>query len=132
VKNWLAAFTRQVHTESMSTRTTLALAIAAGFIGGVASQRIMPIPVRAQEQASVPHEIRAHKFVLVDDAGVDRGVFGFNSKAAPDIEMMDPKGHTWTYQGMSGWHKGMLPDATCSTCLHKPAKDSTPSADGAT
>ena len=119
----------------MSTKTTLALAVAAGFMGGIVSQRILPTPVRAQEQASVPQEIRAHKFVLVDDAGVDRGVFGFNWKGAPDIEMMDAKGHIWVprYQGNDPWHRGMLPDATCQTCARKPAKkDSTPSPDGAT
>jgi hypothetical protein len=108
----------------MSTKTTIALAIAAGFIGGIASQRILPTPVRAQEQVSVPQEIRTHRFVLVDDNGVDRGVFGFDWKAAPDIELMDPKGHTWVprYQGNDLGHRAMLPDATCTTCPRKPAK----------
>ena len=77
-------------------------------------------------------EIRAHKFVLVDDAGVDRGVFGFNRKAAPDMELMDPKGYTWAPRYMGSSHV-FLPDTTCQTCPHKPAKkDSKPSADGTT
>jgi hypothetical protein len=128
----------------MSTKTTIALAVAAGFLGGVASQRILPTPVRAQEQASVPQEIRAHKFVIVDDAGVDRGVFGFpnnvdggvfgfiNKGLSPDIELMDSKGHTWTPRYMGSSHV-FLPDTTCQTCPRKPAKkDSTPSPDGTT
>jgi hypothetical protein len=118
----------------MSTRTTVAFAIAAGFIGGVASQRIMPTPVRAQEQASVPREVRAHRFALVDDAGVNRGVFGFNKDGSPRIVLMEANGRTWalTRNGY-GAREGMLPDTTCSSCPRKPPKkDSTPSPDGAT
>jgi hypothetical protein len=118
----------------MSTRTTVAFAIAAGSIGGVASQRIMPTPVRAQEQASVPQEIRAHKFVLVDEAGVNRGVFGFNKEDSPRIQLMEANGRVWglTLNGYA-YRDPMLPDATCTTCPRKAAKkDSKPSADGAT
>jgi hypothetical protein len=116
----------------MSTKTTIALAIAAGFMGGIASQRILPTPVRAQEQASVPQEIRAHKFVLVDDASVDRGVIGFDKRGDPVIETMDVKGHTWESNWTSSPHV-FLPDATCQTCPRKPAKkDSTPSPSGTT
>ena len=103
----------------MSTKTTVLLAMAAGYIGGLASNRFAPAVVHAQEQPSVPQEIRAHKFVLVDDNGVDRGVFGFNYKAAADIELMDLKGHTWGYQANDAWHRGMPPDATCQTCARK-------------
>lgn len=105
----------------MSTRTTIAIALAAGFIGGIASQRIMPAPVHAQDQSQVTPEVRAHKFVLVDEAGVDRGVIGFaefRGAPYPTIELMDTAGRTWTMRG-SIWHAGLLPDATCTTCLHK-------------
>jgi hypothetical protein len=117
------ALTGWVHTESMSTRTTLALAIAAGFIGGVASQRILPTPVRAQEQASVPQEVRAHKFVLVDEAGVNRGVFGFNKEDSPRIQLMEANGRIWGLT-LNGYARRdpMLPDATCTSCPRKPAK----------
>ena len=106
----------------MSTKTTIALALAAGFIGGTISQRIVPTPVRAQDQPSVPREIRAHKFVLVDDSGVNRGVFGFpvtnRTRGYPGIELMDPKGETTslTVRPRFALPLGMLPDATCQTC----------------
>jgi hypothetical protein len=107
----------------MSTKTTIALAIAAGFIGGIASQRIMPVPVRAQEQTTVPPEIRAHRFVLVDEAGVNRGVFGFTKRDSPRIQFMEANGRTWGVR-LNGYadRDPMLPDATCTTCPRKPAK----------
>jgi hypothetical protein len=105
----------------MSPKTTIALALAAGFIGGIASQRIVPAPVWAQEQASVPQEIRAHKFVLVDEAGVSRGVFGFDKYQRPNIELMDTKGQTWGFKANPPFRHGdMLPDATCQSCSRKP------------
>jgi hypothetical protein len=111
----------------MSTKTTIALAVAAGFLGGVASQRILPTPVRAQEQASVPQEIRAHKFVLVDDTGVNRGVFGFIRDGSPRIQLMDANGRTWGLN-RNGYadRDPMLPDATCTSCPRKPAKKGSP------
>jgi hypothetical protein len=101
----------------MSTKTTIALAIAAGFLGGIASQRIVPAPVMAQDQGTVPQEIRAHKFVLVDDTGVDRGVFGFNKHGAPRIVLMEADGRTWEARlNAYAYREGMLPDATCPNC----------------
>lgn len=109
----------------MSPRTTIVLALAAGFVGGTISQRI--VPVHAQDQPSVPQEIRAHKFVLVDESGVDRGVFGFGNRGA-DIEFMDRKNHTWTVQGINTVlfdNPHLLPDATCQVCALKHAKKPT-------
>lgn len=93
----------------MNTRTTVALALAAGFLGGIASQYIMPAPVWAQAQTSVPREIRAHTFVLVDEAGVSRGVFGFDKNRRPTIELMDVQGHTWGFTKVPFRHGEMLP-----------------------
>ena len=82
----------------MSTKLTVVIALVAGFIGGTISHIVEPTPVRAQEQVPIPQEIRAHKFVLVDDSGVDRGVFGFaltkKGDSYPTIELMDTKGGT--------------------------------------
>jgi hypothetical protein len=100
----------------MTTKATLLLAIAAGFLGGVISQRLVPTPVRAQNDAPVPPEIRAHKFVLVDPAGVDRGVFAFNNHGDPRIELMDADGRTWGVRFGRIYRNGMLPDATCASC----------------
>jgi hypothetical protein len=44
----------------MTTKTTVAFSIAAGFLGGIASQRLVPAPVWAKEAAPVPAEIRAY------------------------------------------------------------------------
>ncbi len=38
----------------MTTKTTIVPALAAGFIGGIVSQRLVPAMVSAQDQASVP------------------------------------------------------------------------------
>jgi hypothetical protein len=103
----------------MNTKTTVAIALAAGFIGGMASPRLVPAPVWAQEQVSVRQEIRAHKFVLVDEAGVSRGVLGFDKYQRPSIEMMDVKGNTWGFRGILNRHGDMLPDATCQSCARK-------------
>jgi hypothetical protein len=112
-----------MHTKWMSNKTTIVLALAAGFLGGIVSQRMVPAPVWAQEQASVPQEIRAHKFLLVDETGVSRGVFGFDKHQRPNIEVMDAKGQTWGFEANPPFRHGdMLPDATCQTCRSKPDK----------
>jgi hypothetical protein len=109
--------------DGMSNKTTIALALTAGFIGGTISQHTIPTPVLAQGQTPVPQEIRAHKFVLVEDAGVNRGVFGFyqNVRAGsfPGIEYMDVRGNTHAVR-ISTAHIGMLPDSSCKTCQKKP------------
>jgi hypothetical protein len=79
----------------------------------------MPAPVHAQD---IPQEIRAHKFVLVDDQGVNRGVFGFykDEKGGrhPVIELLTARGHITSPGG--AYARGMLlPDATCQTCPRK-------------
>jgi hypothetical protein len=88
----------------MNTKLTITLALAAGFLGGLASRDFGPAPVYAQAPA-VPQEIRAHKFVLIDDAGVARGVFGMESNGYPQIEVYQPKGRRGfvaVYQAV-GW-----------------------------
>jgi hypothetical protein len=76
----------------MSNRTTLILAVAAGFIGGIASQHLAITPVFAKEPASAAKEIRAEKFVIVDENGLPRGAFGINPKDGwPTIEFTGDK-----------------------------------------
>jgi hypothetical protein len=86
----------------MNTRTTLTMAIAAGFLGGVVSQRIAVAPVFAQAPSA---EIRAKKFVLVDENGIARGVFGLETNGSAAIEITDAKGRVYTapwYSARSG------------------------------
>jgi hypothetical protein len=77
----------------MSAKTTLAFAAAAGFLGGIASQHIAPALVHAQAQPSIPKEIRAETFVIVDHDGKPRGAFGIDKKYGPVIEITDAKGN---------------------------------------
>jgi hypothetical protein len=79
----------------MSNKTTITLALTAGFIGGIASQRIMPKAVYAQTQTPAL-EIRAQSFVVVDQKGVPRGAFGIDRQNGwPTVEITDPKGHAY-------------------------------------
>jgi hypothetical protein len=44
----------------------------------------------------VPSEIRAEKFVIVDEDGLPRGAFGFSAKGRwPTLEVTDKKGRAW-------------------------------------
>jgi hypothetical protein len=98
----------------MSNKTTIALALAAGFIGGTISQHILPTTVHASESV-----VRAHRFLLVDEKGVDRGAFGFytddQGAELPALEVMRRNGHVSTPGGLKvDGH--LLPDETCTTC----------------
>ncbi len=80
----------------MSTKSTVVFAFAAGLAGGIVSQRIFVSPVYAQAPTSAPSEIRAERFVIVDDNGLPRGAFGFSTKDDwPILEITDKKGHAW-------------------------------------
>lgn len=57
---------------------TLALALAAGLLGSTLSRYMVPTVVFAEAQSTVPKEIRAQRFTLVDENGTVRGVFAVN------------------------------------------------------
>lgn len=80
----------------MRTSFTVALALIAGFLGGLASRSWSPAPVYAQAPAAPPAELRAQKFVLVDENGVARGVFGLEANGSPAVEVADAKGRVYT------------------------------------
>jgi len=86
----------------MNCKFTITLALVAGFIGGMASRYLGPAPVYAQTP-TVPQEIRAHKFVLVDEGGVARGAFGIEANGAPQIEVSDGKGRGVLVYVPEGW-----------------------------
>ena len=96
----------------MSNRITIAFALAAGFIGGAGFHYLFtPMPVRAQTQTPPPLEIRARKFVLVDENGTALGVFGFRSDGSPDVQIGDGKGYTASARwGPVFRKKSVLPD----------------------
>jgi len=77
-------------------KATVVLAFVAGLTGGTVSQRLLGTPVRAQAPAPEAKEIRAERFVLVDENGTPRGAFGIDAKyGLPTLEWTDPKGHLW-------------------------------------
>jgi len=75
----------------MKSRFTTVLALAAGFTGGLASRYIEPLPVSANAPATL-QEIRAQKFILVDETGLPRAVFGIEENGSPEVEVIDSKG----------------------------------------
>jgi hypothetical protein len=75
----------------MSTKFTIALALAAGFAGGLASHFCVPPSAGAQEKPPIPREIRAHRFVLVDENGATQSVLGFVSDGSPDLQIARDK-----------------------------------------
>jgi hypothetical protein len=80
------------NTEAMNTKATTLLALVAGFIGGAMSHYLfVPMSVRAQGPAQSSPEIRAQKFVLVDENGMARGVFGFRDDGTPDMQVKPAK-----------------------------------------
>jgi hypothetical protein len=78
----------------MDSKLTVTVAIAAGLAGGLLFRYIAPAPVLAQNQPSVPKEIRAQSFVLVDQKGTAFGLLGFSPKGEPVIKLLDPQGKT--------------------------------------
>jgi hypothetical protein len=81
--------------DPMSTKATVVLAFVAGLTGGTVSQRLVGAPVRAQAPAPEAKEIRAERFVLVDENGTPRGAFGIDANSLPTLELIDKKGHLW-------------------------------------
>ncbi|HKE28442.1 MAG TPA: hypothetical protein VKB88_39100 [Bryobacteraceae bacterium] len=105
----------------MNAKITTVLGLVAGFIGGAMSHYLfVPMPVRAQAPVQVLPEIRAQKFVLVDESGEARGVFGLRNNGTPDLQVRfdKPKGPLKFLSaevGSARWEgvtseKNMLPD----------------------
>ena len=69
----------------MLNRTlALALAFAAGLLGGALSRGAVPTLVFAQAESTAPKEIRAQRFTLVDEHGTMRGIFAIEPPALPN------------------------------------------------
>jgi len=78
--------------SDMSNKLTVLLAAIAGSAGGLLSRYAGPAPVYAQTPAAIPQEIRARRFVLVDETGTPRGAFGVETNDSVQIEVQDKKG----------------------------------------
>ncbi|SPE28700.1 hypothetical protein SBA3_1480018 [Candidatus Sulfopaludibacter sp. SbA3] len=93
---WVRSASPRVYNGRMRTTLTIALALGAGYLGGLASHYGLPTSVYAQAPAAPTAEIRAQKFVLVGANGVARGVFGIEANGAPVVEIVSDKGRVYT------------------------------------
>jgi len=109
----------------MKTKYSVVLALLAGFAGGFVSHYFAPqrayaqaeahaqAPGNMQAQASSSPEIRAKKFVLVDENGSARGVFGIESNGAPVIEITDSKSRVYVPEWDRPGHTIILGGPNC-------------------
>ena len=92
----------------MNIRATVVLAFAAGLTGGVVSQPIINTSVYAMP-ISATKEIRAEKFVLVDNNGSPWGAFGIGAKDGwPTLEVKGKNGRLYRVlldDASFGWGK---------------------------
>ena len=73
-------------------KLNVALALAAGFVGGALSHYLAPAPVRAEALPPVPAEVRARSFLLVNEYGSVIGKFTAARGGRPSIRLFDPTG----------------------------------------
>lgn len=84
----------------MNRKLNLGLSLATGLLGGFLSHYISPKLVHAQTQAAPPKEIRAQRFVLVNDSGAPSGLFGFDQDGNANVILLDKAGKvTWSASG---------------------------------
>ncbi len=77
-------------------KTTVVVAFAAGLLGGIASRYFSPQAVHAQ---SLPSELRAQKFVLVDERGAVLGILAQESGRSA-LKLFDADGREiWSAGG---------------------------------
>jgi hypothetical protein len=84
-------------------KKNIALAFAAGLVGGVISTYVSPRLAYAQSQP--PSEIRAQSFSLVNQEGVTMGNFSFDTEGRPKLLLRDQHGHeVWSVVGEHHWN----------------------------
>jgi hypothetical protein len=89
-------------------KSTIAVALAAGLIGGVISRYGAPAPVHAQ-QAQPPVEVRAQRFVLVNPDGGVAGTFTVEQPKPTDIPFTPPSIRLLDWSGKEIWSAGGNP-----------------------
>ncbi|MGH9762829.1 MAG: hypothetical protein ACREDR_13275 [Blastocatellia bacterium] len=109
----------------MNGKYSILLALFAGFAGGFVSHYLAPPRAYAQVQASAHAlseargqasplaEIRAQKFVLVDEKGIPRGVFGIENNGAPVVEITDSKNRVFVVDWDRAGHTIFLGGPNC-------------------
>lgn len=83
----------------MTRKLNLILSMLVGFCGGILAPYLSPKVVRAQEPRQSERVVSAQKFILVNDHGVQAGIFGFDKNGSPEITLVDPAGNViWSTQ----------------------------------
>jgi len=83
-------------------RLNLALALAAGFAGGVLSHYLAPPAAQAESRPAPAMEVRAHSFVLVNGMGHVVGSFAADPGDRPALRLFDANGReVWSAAGPS-------------------------------
>jgi hypothetical protein len=93
-------------------KSTIAVALAAGVIGGVISRYISPAPVLAQQaQAQSPAavELRAQRFVLVNPDNSVAGTFTVEQPKPTDVPFTLPSVRLLDSSGKEIWRAGGSP-----------------------
>jgi hypothetical protein len=93
-------------------RMTIAIALAAGLVGGVISRYISPAPVLAQQaqpQSPAPVELRAQRFVLVNPDGLVAGTFTVEPGKLTDVPFTPPSIRLLDWSGKEIWRAGGSP-----------------------
>jgi hypothetical protein len=81
-------------------KLNLALALAAGFVGGMLSHTLTAPAVQAESPAPAAAELRARSFLLVNDKGQVVGKFSAESSGRPAIRLFDATGREiWSAEG---------------------------------
>ena len=78
----------------------LAIAAAAGLLGGIVSTSIAPVLAHAQNTPAVPKVIAAESFLLVNQKGQKLGEIAVDGFGKPYIRLVDPNGRVlWSAGG---------------------------------
>jgi hypothetical protein len=84
----------------MNRKLNLGLSLAAGLLGGFLSYYLSPELVHAQTVIPPAKEIKAQRFVLVNDAGGTAGLFGFDDNGTPNVILYSKAGKViWSASG---------------------------------
>ena len=77
----------------------LTLSLAAGLLGGILSHYAIPASVQAQSETPIPKEVRAQRFVLMNEKGEVGGVIGFDKDGKPAIALYSDGRQMWIAGG---------------------------------
>jgi hypothetical protein len=91
-------------------KSTIAVALAAGLIGGMISRYAAPASVHAQQAAQpAPLEVRAQRFVLVNPDGSVAGTFAVEQPKPTDFPFPPPSIRLLDWSGKEIWRAGGSP-----------------------